>query len=84
MPGAHTVAKPNCTEKIILVFYNVFSKILQKREKFHFLAAAAMVAGGNRLSPTGADSGDRHGGIRERRFIINEIFRLSTPSNLLL
>ena len=36
-----------------------------------------MVAGGNRLSPTGADSGDRHGGIRGRRFNKNEIFRLS-------
>ncbi|MBD9008793.1 MAG: hypothetical protein EGR16_00390, partial [Clostridiales bacterium] len=32
---------------------------------------------GNRLSPTGADSGDRHGGIRGRRFNKNEIFRLS-------
>ena len=36
-----------------------------------------MVASGNRLSPTGADSGDRHGGIRGRRFNKNEIFRLS-------
>ena len=42
-----------------------------------------MVAGGNRLSPTEADSGDRQGGIRGRRLIKNEIFRLSELIDML-